>query len=248
MRMPVTPRPTRARGRFVRPASSSLRLAVGSTAALLVASLTSLIAPAAHAQGTAAAGDPQWSLIPTVGWVLTDSNRRAANGLTYGLSLSRVIAADWDLALRGNWEKLGAETAGPGRYSNWTISADSHWYFAGRQGMSLLAGGQPYAIAGLGVINERVPGSTETNWMAHAGVGTDWGMGPWGRLQLDARYRLDANSSQFGNGGKLGDWIIGLGWRIPLGTSASPSVPARVMSPPPAPPVSPALIRSAPSR
>ena len=92
MRMPVTPRPTRARGRFVRPASSSLRLAVGSTAALLVASLTSLIAPAAHAQGTAAAGDPQWSLIPTVGWVLTDSNRRAANGLTGSVQLCRISA------------------------------------------------------------------------------------------------------------------------------------------------------------
>jgi hypothetical protein len=245
MRMPVTPSPAGACRRFLRLSSGFCRLAWGSAAALLG---VALVAPAVQAQSTQGSVDPQWSLIPTVGWVLTDSNRRAANGLTYGLSLSRVIATDWDLALRGNWEKLGAETAGPGRYSNWTISADSHWYFAGRQGVGLLGGGQPYAIAGLGVINERVPGSIETNWMAHAGVGTDWGMGPWGRLQLDARYRLDANNTQLGGGGKLGDWIIGLGWRIPLGAPMQPSVPARVMSPPPAPPVSPALIRPAPSR
>lgn len=245
MRMPVTPSPAGACRRFLRLSSGFRRLAWGSAAALLG---VALVAPAVQAQSTQGSVEPQWSLIPTVGWVLTDSNRRAANGLTYGLSLSRVIATDWDLALRGNWEKLGAETAGPGRYSNWTISADSHWYFAGRQGVGLLGGGQPYAIAGLGVINERVPGSIETNWMAHAGVGTDWGMGPWGRLQLDARYRLDANSTQLGGGGKLGDWIIGLGWRIPLGAPMQPSVPARVMSPPPAPPVSPALIRPAPSR
>jgi hypothetical protein len=245
MRMPVTPSPAGACRRFLRLSSGFRRLAWGSAAALLG---VALVAPAVQAQSTQGSVDPQWSLIPTVGWVLTDSNRRAANGLTYGLSLSRVIATDWDLALRGNWEKLGAETAGPGRYSNWTISADSHWYFAGRQGVGLLGGGQPYAIAGLGVINERVPGSIETNWMAHAGVGTDWGMGPWGRLQLDARYRLDANNTQLGGGGKLGDWIIGLGWRIPLGAPMQPSVPARVMSPPPAPPVSPALIRPAPSR
>jgi len=245
MRMSVPLRPAGVGRRFLPSACGLPRLASGCAALGLAAALS---APGAHAQSTPTGGDPQWSLVPTVGWVLTDSNRRAANGLTYGLSLSRVIATDWDLALRGNWEKLGAETGGPGRYSNWTISADSHWYFTGRQGVGLLGGGQPYAIAGLGVINERVPGSTETNWMAHAGLGTDWGMGPWGRLQLDARYRLDANSSQLGGGGKLGDWIIGLGWRIPLGGAAQPSVPARVMSSPPAPPISPALIRPAPSR
>jgi len=215
------------------------------TVLALLASL--MLVPTVQAQGSTET-DPGWSLIPTVGWVLADGDRRSANGLTYGLSLSRVIAADWDLALRGAWEKLGAEPGGPGRYSVWSISADSHWYFAGRKGMPLLGGGQPYAIAGLGVLNERVPGGTETNWMAHAGLGTDWGLGSWGRLQLDARYRLDANGTNLGNGGKLGDWIVGLGWRIPLGGSTQSAVPARVMTPPPAPPVSPALIRPAQTR
>lgn len=218
------------------------------TFATLCACLVGLaIAPSAQAQGSADT-DPRWSLIPTVGWVLADGDRRAGNGVSYGLSLSRVIATDWDLALRGAWEKLGSEPGGPGRYSIWSVSANGHWYFAGRQGLSMLGGGQPFAIAGLGVINERVPGSTESNWMAQAGIGTDWGMGAWGRLQLDARYRLDANGTNLGNGGKFGDWIIGLGWQIPLGSPAQTSVPARVMSPPPAPPVSPALIQPNPKR
>lgn len=192
--------------------------------------------------------DPRWSLVPSVGWVLADSDRRAASGAMYGLSLSRVIATDWDLALRGAWEKLGAEPGGPGRYSNWSISADGHWYFAGRQGMNSLGGGQPFAIAGLGLMNERVPGTTETSWMAQAGVGADWGMGAWGRVQLDARYRLDANSAHLGQGGRFGDWIIGLGWRVPLGAPVQPSVPSRSLSDPPPPPVSPAMIRPATSR
>ncbi|MFN5880361.1 MAG: hypothetical protein ACK44L_01470, partial [Burkholderiales bacterium] len=98
MRMPVTPSPAGACRRFLRLSSGFCRLAWGSAAALLG---VALVAPAVQAQSTQGSVDPQWSLIPTVGWVLTDSNRRAANGLTYGLSLSRVIATDWDLALRG---------------------------------------------------------------------------------------------------------------------------------------------------
>jgi hypothetical protein len=215
--------------------------------------LWSLAAAAAVGHGPASAQtslsiDPRWSLVPSVGWVLADGDRRAAHGAMYGLSLSRVIATDWDLALRGAWEKLGAEPGGPGRYSNWSISADGHWYFAGRQGMNSLGGGQPFALAGLGLINERVPGTTETSWMAQAGVGADWGMGAWGRLQLDARYRLDANSAHLGQGGRFGDWIIGLGWRVPLGAPVQPSVPSRSLSDPPAPPVSPAMIRPATPR
>jgi hypothetical protein len=219
-----------------------------------VAPILALLATAAlwlPGSATAQAGsaaDPRWSLVPSVGWVLADSDRRAAHGAAYGLTLSRVIATDWDLALRGVWEKLGAETGGPGRYSNWTVSADGHWYFAGRQGMGAFGGAQPFAIAGLGLINERVPGVTETSWIAQAGLGADWGMGAWGRLQLDARYRLDANSGNLGNGSRFGDWIIGLGWRVPLGAPVQPSVPARSLSDPPAPPVSPALIRPATSR
>jgi hypothetical protein len=211
-----------------------------------LAAAATLVHVDAAAQG-AGSPDPRWSLVPTLGWVLADGDRRAAHGVTYGLSLSRVIATDWDLALRGAWEKLGAETGGPGRYSNWSISADGHWFFAGRQGMSSLGGGQPFAIAGLGLINERVPGVTETSWMAQAGLGADWGMGAWGRLQLDARYRLDANSANIGQSGRFGDWIIGLGWRVPLGAPVQPSVPSRSLSDPPAPPVSPALIRPVPA-
>jgi hypothetical protein len=224
-----------------RPSGREIRTMLCSLAAAAV-----LVPADAAAQGAGSA-DPRWSLVPTVGWVLADGDRRAAHGATYGLSLSRVIATDWDLALRGAWEKLGAETGGPGRFSNWSISADGHWFFAGRQGMSSLGGGQPFAIAGLGLINERVPGVTETSWMAQAGLGADWGMGAWGRLQLDARYRLDANSANIGQSGRFGDWIIGLGWRVPLGAPVQPSVPSRPLSDPPAPPVSPALIRPAPA-
>jgi hypothetical protein len=236
----IAPHAGRGEVSVTRPASSALASFAALTLALLVS-------PGTQAQSLADA-DPRWSLIPTVGWVLADGDRRAANGVTYGLSLSRVIATDWDLALRGAWEKLGAETGGPGRFSNWSIAADGHWYFAGRQGLSNLGGGQPFAIAGLGVLNERIPGATETSWMAHAGFGADWGMGAWGRLQLDARYRLDANSGHINGSGRFGDWIVGLGWRVPLGAPAQASVPNRLMSDPPAPPVSPALIRPATTR
>ncbi|MEY4863234.1 MAG: hypothetical protein RLZ51_1329, partial [Pseudomonadota bacterium] len=47
------------------------------TFATLCACLVGLaIAPSAQAQGSTDA-DPRWSLIPTVGWVLADGDRRA---------------------------------------------------------------------------------------------------------------------------------------------------------------------------
>ena len=155
------------------------------------------------------------------------------------------------------YERLGGESGGPGAYQNWSASVDAHWYFLGRAGVRHWRpeSVQPYLIAGIGAINDKVDGSSttpsgdKTSFMWNAGVGVLWPFSSWGRVVGDVRYRWDDNRGGYGNGGSFGDWLFSLGLQIPLGQpprvaeaprAAPPPAPVPVPVPAPAPVVKPA--------
>ncbi len=215
----------------------------------LAAALALALPLVAHGQATyepARWYDDRWYVTPFGSYILSDSERMSGDGWGGGLAIGRPIHPNWNLELRGMYEELSAESNGPGKYKNWSATIDAHWYFLGRAGLRHWTRDavQPYAIIGVGAINDDVPAGNKTSFMGNAGLGILWPFSNWGRLVGDVRYRWDDNRGNFGEGGSFGDWIFSAGLQIPLG------VPPRVAeapraAPPPAP-VPPPVVVPAP--
>jgi len=194
--------------------------------------------------------DDRWYLSGLVGYIGADSARQAANGVPFGFAVGKPISPNWNLEFRGLYEKLDAESGGPGQYKNWSASIDAQWFFMGRTGADRWNGIQPYAVAGLGLINDKIKTGavlppSGTSFMAHAGIGVSWAFSRWGRLVADARYRFDDNREKVnaGRNDNFGDWVVTFGLQIPLGPVPELRTPPRTaMLPPPAAPVAPPAI------
>src|SRR5262245_51623155 len=198
--------------------------------------------------------DDRWYVTPFGTYILTDSERISRDGWGGGLAVGKPVHPNWNIELRGMYEELRSESNGPGKYKNWSGTLDAQYYFMGRQGIRYWQKDtvQPYLVAGIGAINDKVSGSAtrpsddKTSFMANAGVGIVWPFASWGRLVGDARYRWDDNRGNFGNGGHFGDWILSVGLQIPLGDPPRVAEPPRpTPAPPPPPPAARAPKREA---
>ena len=186
--------------------------------------------------------DDRWYITPFGSYIFSDSDRRSKDDWGGGLAIGKPINPNWNIELRGMYEELSPDTTVQGKYTNWSASLDAQYYFTGRQGIRLWQKDtvQPYLVAGIGAINDRVKGTSttagddKTSFMANAGAGIVWPFASWGRLVGDARYRWDDNRGNFGRGGHFGDWILSVGLQIPLGTP--PRVAEAPRAAPPAPP------------
>jgi len=205
--------------------------------------------------------DDRWYITPLIGYTFADKDpRHSGDGdMNYGLAIGKPISPSWNLELRGLWEDLDANGKGPGAYrgtswKNWSVGLDAQWFFLGRTGYDRWNSIQPYAVVGIGAINDKgtnVLGSkSNTSFMANAGVGFVWPFATWGRLVVDGRYRWDDNSGSqpigFTNTARFGEWIVTAGLQIPLGTVPAVAAPARVVAPPPPPPPAPPVIVAPP--
>ncbi len=192
--------------------------------------------------------DDRWYLTPFGTYVLVDNDRKSDDGWGGGLAIGRPIHPNWNLELRAMYERLGGESGGPGAYENWSGSIDAHWFFLGRAGQRRWRPDavQPYLIAGIGAINDKVEGSSttpsgnKTSFMWNAGVGAVWPFSSWARFVGDVRYRWDDNRGGYGSGGSFGDWLFTVGLQIPLGEPPRVAEPPRPAPPPAPPPVVPA--------
>ena len=197
--------------------------------------------------------DDRWYITPFGSYVHGDSSRLADDGWGGGLAIGKPISPYWNIELRGMYEELDADTGGPGKYKNTSLSLDAQWFFLGRQGMSAwqLGSIQPYLVGGIGAIQDKIQGpvvsDSKTSFMANVGAGIVWPFSSWGRLVADARYRYDDNSNKFvNNAGHLDDWLFSVGLQIPLGPAPRvappppPPPPVAMAAPPPPPPPPPA--------
>ena len=194
--------------------------------------------------------DDRWYLSALVGYLWTDSARQAGNGVPYGFAVGKPISPNWNLEMRGLYEKLDAQTDGPGNYRNWTASVDAQWFFLGRTGSDRWNAIQPYAVGGVGLINDKNPLKSGTSFMAHAGLGASWAFSRWGRLFIDGRYRFDDNRDKVNRGrdDNFNDWIVTFGLQIPLGPVPELSAPSRTAVIAPAPmPIAPPVIVTPPA-
>ncbi len=187
--------------------------------------------------------DDRWYVTPFGSYIFSDSGRRSSDDWGGGLAIGKPVHPNWNVELRAMYEELSSESGGPGKYKNWSGTLDGHYFFAGRLGLRYWQSEtvQPYLIAGIGAIKDKVSGSSttpsrdKTSFMANAGVGFVWPFSSWGRLTGDVRYRWDDNRGNFGSGGSFGDWIASVGLQIPLGPPPRVAEAPRA-APPPAPP------------
>ena len=188
--------------------------------------------------------DDRWYVTPFGSYVFSDSDRRAKDDWGGGLAIGKPIHPNWNLELRGMYEELGSESNSQGKYTNWSALLDAQYYFTPRLGLRNWQKDtvQPYLVAGIGAINDRVKGTSttagddKTSFAANAGAGVLWPFASWGRLVADARYRYDDNRANFGRGGSFGDWIVSVGLQIPLGDPPRVAEPPRAAPPAPPPP------------
>jgi hypothetical protein len=57
--------------------------------------------------------------------VLTNGSRDADNGWQGSLAIGKPFGRNWNLELRGFYEQLGAQSNGPGKYTNWGLGVDA---------------------------------------------------------------------------------------------------------------------------
>ncbi|HXD05299.1 MAG TPA: outer membrane beta-barrel protein, partial [Burkholderiaceae bacterium] len=211
---------------------------------------------AAHAQMSYPAGqyfDDRWYVTPFGAYVFPDNNRQAENGWGGGLAVGKPITPQWNVELRGMYERLDNKGSGAGQYKNWSGEVDAQWFFMGRQGINVWQQNsvQPYLVGGIGAINDKVSGARidvakKTSFMGTLGAGIVWPFADWGRLVIDGRYRYDANHGNLGRqGNHFDEGLITVGLQIPFGPKPMvaapppPPPPPRAVVPPPPPPPPP---------
>jgi OOP family OmpA-OmpF porin len=223
----------------------------------LAAALSLAVPLVAHGQLTYEPSkyfDDRWYLTPFGSYIFADSARRASDDWGGGLAVGKAVHPNWNVELRAMYEELSSESGGPGKYKNWSGTLDAHYFLYPRVGLRQWQSEtvQPYLIAGIGAINDKVSGSPttpsgeKTSFMANAGVGFVWPFSSWGRLTGDVRYRWDDNRGNFGSGGSFGDWIASVGLQIPLGPPPRVAEAPRPAPPPPPPAPKPEAVKPAP--
>lgn len=180
--------------------------------------------------------DDRWYVAPFVQFTFPDDARLAKDGTGLGIAVGKALTPSWDVEVRGAYEELNKQGA-PDNWHNWILEADGKWYFLGRRGRANWDELQPYAIAGVGMINDSV-GASKTSITANAGVGVTLALGGWGRFFIDGRYRWDSNSGKLVSQNSFGDWVLNFGVLIPIGTApaVTEAAPRPAAAPPPAAP------------
>jgi len=182
--------------------------------------------------------DNRWYITPFGGYVFSDDDRKAADdegSWQVGAAIGKPVSEKWNLELRGFYEELD-EDNGPGKYENWGMTLDGHWYFLRNRGVNDWGGFQPYLILGAGFMQDKVDDidKDDYSFIANGGLGVNWAFSNWGRLVADARYRWDDNSGDILDEDDFQDVVVSLGLQIPLG--AAPVVAAApVVMPEPEP-------------
>ena len=180
--------------------------------------------------------DNRWYITPFGGYVIGDDDRRAEDDPQVGAAIGKPVSEKWNLEARGFYEELDQEHNGPGKYENWGMTLDGHWYFLRNRGVNEWGGFQPYVILGAGFMQDKVDDldKDDYSFIANGGLGVNWAFSKWARLVADARYRWDDNSGDILDEDDFQDVVLSLGLQIPLG--AAPVVAAApVVMPEPEP-------------
>jgi OOP family OmpA-OmpF porin len=198
-------------------------------------------------QALAAELDTRPYIVPSVNYTVMDNDWSAKDDFGFGLGVGKPISQHLNLELNGTYGEYNFKNgSGNGDVKNTGLMLDALYVF-NRNAVS------PYLVAGVGGLQSRAPGFSETNWAANAGAGVM----AWIHdiaIRGDVRYRYTNDVG----GTNMGDWIATAGLMIPLGAKPVPPAPkpapapepmpapAPYVAPEPAPQPAPAIERPAP--
>ena len=186
--------------------------------------------------------DTRLYLTPSVNFTVTDSDWYHKQGIDndfgFGLGVGKAISQSWNLELNANYAAYNIKNS-TGTLKNTGLGLDALYIFNRNASFT------PYAVVGVGGVQTRAPGISETNWAANAGVGAM----KWIKdiaVRGDVRYRY---INEVG-GVNPGDWVATVGLMIPLGSKPVPPAPApqpvAQPAPEPMPAPAPAPVEQAP--
>ncbi|MHB1247555.1 MAG: OmpA family protein [Sulfuriferula sp.] len=178
-------------------------------------------------QALAAELDTRLYLTPSVNFTVTDGDWYHKQGIDndfgFGLGVGKAISQSWNLELNSNYAEYNIKN-GTGTLKNTGLGLDALYIFNRNASFS------PYALVGVGGVQTRAPGISETNWAANAGVGAMKWMNDIA-VRGDVRYRYIHDAG----GVNPGDWVATVGLVIPLGSKPVPPAPTPQPAPQPAP-------------
>jgi OOP family OmpA-OmpF porin len=190
-----------------------------------------LCALAVPAVAAAAPGD-EWYVTPEVGGISPNHERFLRNhDWDYGLVFGRELGPILNLELNLNGARIN-DGRGFGHLNLYGVSVDALGVF-NRPGLF-----SPYVIGGLGGLRDSPhPGSSDTHFLAEAGLGTFINLwrSPSGTSGFSLRPQVTARWDDPGKGDHLVDYLALLGFQYSFGGSTV-SAPVAETAPPPAPP------------
>ena len=189
--------------------------------------LVALSCTVVASQALAAELDTRLYLTPSVNFAVTDSDWYHKQGIDndfgFGLGVGKAISQNWNLELNSNYAEYNIKNRS-GTLKNTGLGLDALYIFNRNASFS------PYALVGVGGVQTRAPGISETNWAANAGLGAM----KWIKdiaVRGDVRYRYIHDMG----GVNPGDWIATVGLMIPLGSKPTPPAPEPAPEPMAAP-------------
>ncbi|MES2408551.1 MAG: OmpA family protein [Pseudomonadota bacterium] len=189
--------------------------------------LVALTCTVVASQALAAELDTRLYLTPSVNFTVTDGDWYHKQGIDndfgFGLGVGKAISQSWNLELNSNYAAYNIRNSS-GTLKNTGLGLDALYIF------NRDASFTPYTVIGVGGVQTRAPGISETNWAANAGVGAmQWMNGIAVRGDVRYRYIHDAG------GVNPGDWVATVGLVIPLGSKPMPPAPKPQPTPEPMP-------------
>ncbi|EEF27184.1 conserved hypothetical protein [Ricinus communis] len=147
-------------------------------------------------------------IMPTLGYMHTDSDLKADDDVAYGIRLGKAISEHWDVQLGLTHSKADADnmiggSPASGNYKQTLLGLDALYMFSRDKF-------RPFLLAGLGAARNNIDyriggvnaGDSKTSWMANVGAGFQYSFTDNIGLQADIRHvwsRAKANSPALWN-------------------------------------------------
>ncbi|GBG15924.1 OmpA-OmpF porin, OOP family [Novimethylophilus kurashikiensis] len=189
-------------------------------------------------------------IMPTLGYMHTDSDLKADNDVAYGIRLGKAISEHWDVQLGLTHSKADADNhiggqAASGDYKQTLLGLDALYMFSRDKF-------RPFVLAGVGAAHNNIDykiggvnvGDSKTSWMANVGAGFQYLFTDNIGLQADIRHvwsRAKADNTVLWNGTEtIGNTYLNVGVIFNFGA------PKKVAAAEPEPTPAPAMEEIAP--
>lgn len=148
---------------------------------------------------------------PMIGYVISDGDRAADDGVLLQLGIGQIISQSWNIELNVTADELDLETGG-GEYQQQGAGLDGLYFFKRDARFA------PYGLIGAGGLRTEVGGNMNTGVMANVGAGVMSRLGERSMaLRFEVRHRWNEDQESVAAESGFSDWIINAGLTMPFG-------------------------------